>query len=146
MSVLRSTDCWTDHKLLHGQLKIKVSMRFAVSGLKDVKIREKYMEKVSELVEVSWDEVSSGAEIREGLVGAAEDTLGWETRKQPDWFREKGPLLSELIDSCFRDGRGLTGIVTGRDMYVQQRREVTKAIKKAKGCCPGVLMGACGTV
>ena len=68
MSVLRSADCWTDHKLLRGQLKIKVSMkrgkamarkRFAVSGLKDVKVREKYMEKVSELVKGSWDEVSS---------------------------------------------------------------------------------------
>ena len=58
--------------------------RFAVSGLKDVKINEKYMEKVSELVKGSWDEVSSGAEIWEGLVGATEATLGWETRKQPD--------------------------------------------------------------
>ena len=35
---------------------------------------------------------------QEWMVMAAEDTLGWETRKQPDWFREKGHLLSDLIE------------------------------------------------
>ena len=50
-------------------------------------------------------------------MGAVEATLGWETRKQPDWFREKGPLLSELIDKRNWLFQRWSGIVTGRDMF-----------------------------
>ena len=64
--------------------------------------------------------------IRDGMVDAAEITLGWETRNQPDWFKEKGSLLKELIDR-----RNLQRN-SDRQRYVLQRREVTKAVKKAK--------------
>ena len=83
--VLRSADCWTDHKLLRGQLKIKVSTkreqavtwkRFNVCGLKREKVRERFVEKAKELVEEGWDGVSSGEEmweaIRASMVDAAE--------------------------------------------------------------------------
>ncbi len=65
-----------------------------MGGLRDDEIRERFVEKVCELVEDSWDEMTSGAEmwdiIRDGMVDAADITLGWETRKQqPDWFKEK---------------------------------------------------------
>lgn len=32
------------------------------------------------------------------MVDAAEIMLGWVIRNQPDWFKEKGSLLKELID------------------------------------------------
>ena len=67
---------------------------------------------------------------REWMVMAAEDTLGWETRKQPDWFREKGHLdLIERSNSLFQ--RWLwSGKNEDRQRYVVQRREV--AVRKAK--------------
>ena len=111
------------------------------------------MEKVSELVEGGWDEASGRVEmwevIRNGMVMAAEDTLGWETRKQPDWFREKGHLdLIERRNSLFQ--RWLrSGKNEGRQRYVVQRRDMAKAVRKAKNdrlqekaravCCPRVL-------
>lgn len=56
----------------------------------------------------------------------------WETRKQPDWFKEQGTLLKELIDRrnlliqrSLRSGKN-----SDRQRYVLQRREVTKAVKK----------------
>ena len=147
MSVLRSADCWTDHKLLCAQLKIGIAKkrvkavtrkRFAVSGLRDAMMRERFVEKVCDIVEESWDERSSGIEmwevIRGSMVDAAEITLGWETRNQPDWFKEKCSLLKELIhrrnllfQRWLRSGRN-----SDRQRYVLQRREVTKAVKKAK--------------
>ena len=147
MSVLRSADCWTDHKLLHAQLKFGVAKkkvkavtrrRFAVDRLRDVKVRERFVEKVCDMVEGSWDEMASGEKmweaIRDSLVGAAEITLGWEKRNQPDWFKEKGYLLKEWIDRrnllfqrWLRSGRN-----SDRQRYVLQRREVTKTVKKAK--------------
>ena len=147
MSVLRSADCWTDHKLLCAQLKIGAARkrakavtrkRFAASGLHDVKVRERFVEKVGDIVESNWDEMASGVEmwevIRDGMVDAAEITLGWETKNQPDWFKEKGSLLQELIgrrNLLFQ--RWLRSRQNSdRQRYVLQRREVTKAVKKAK--------------
>ena len=76
--------------------------RFAVSGLRDARVCERFVEKVCDILEESWDEMASGVEmwevIRDTVVDAAEITLGWETRNQPDWFKEKGSLLKELID------------------------------------------------
>ena len=65
MSVLRSADCWTDHKLLCAQLKIGIAKkrvkavtrkRFAVSGLQDAMVRERFVEKVCDIVEESWEQ------------------------------------------------------------------------------------------
>ena len=147
MSVLRSADCWTDHKLLCTQLKIGAARkrakavtrkRFAASGLHDVKVSERFVEKVGDIVESNWDEMASGVEmwevIRDGMVDAAEITFGWETKNQPDWFKEKGSLLKELIgrrNLLFQ--RWLRSTQNSdRQRYVLQRREVTKAVKKAK--------------
>ena len=174
VSVLRSADCWIDHKLLCAQLKIGITKkrvkavtrkRFAVSGLRDSKVHERFVEKVCDIVEESWDEMASGVEmwevIRDSMVNATEITLGWGNRNQPDWFKEKGSLLKELIDRrnllfqrWLRSGQN-----SDRQRYVLQRREVTKTVKKAKNdwlqekasvwkrrCCLGVLKGACGRV
>ncbi len=60
------------------------------------------MKKVRELVEGSWVEVTNGLEmwesIRAGIVNAADVTLGWEERKQPDWF---SVIKSDLYHSRF---------------------------------------------
>ena len=68
------------------------------------------------------------------MVDAAEITLGWETRKQPDWFKEKGPQLKELINrrNLLFQGWLRSRINSDGQRYVLQRREVTKAVKKAK--------------
>ena len=62
------------------------------------------MEKVCDIVEESWDEVASGIEmwevIRDSMVDVAEITLGWETRNQPDWFKEKGSRCIPETTNC----------------------------------------------
>ena len=147
MSVLRSADCWTNHKLLGAQLKIAIARervkavmrkRFAVNTLWDAKVHGRFVEQVCDLLEGSWDEMASGVEmwevVRDSMVGATETMLGWETGKQPDWFKEKGTLLIELIarmkmlfQRWLRSGQNCD-----RQRYGLQSREVTKAVKKAK--------------
>ena len=39
--------------------------RFAVSGLRDAKVRERFVEKVCDIVEGSWDEMASWVEMWE---------------------------------------------------------------------------------
>ena len=112
--------------------------RFDVCGLNSEKVRERFVEKVKELVEEGWDGVSSGEEmwevIRASMVDAAEVTLGWEERKQPDWFKEKGDQLKEQIDK--RNKLFQRWLMSGRNgdrqRYVLQRRSVNSAVKKAK--------------
>ncbi len=144
VSVLRSADSWMDHKLLRGKLKIRPSTKraqavtrkwFDVNGLKNDRIRDHFVEKAKELIEGSWDKVTSGQEmwetIRASMVDAAKAMLGWEVK--PDWFKEKGNQLKEQIDKrnvLFQ--RWLRSNSNGdRQRYVMQRRCVNSAVKKA---------------
>ena len=96
------------------------------------------MEKARELIEEGWKGAASGEKmweaIKVGMVDAAEVTLGWEWRKQPDWFREKGGQLKEQIEKrnllfhkWLRSNRN-----EDRQRYILQRRAVNSAVKKAK--------------
>ena len=101
-------------------------------------MRKAFVEKLCGTVEICWDDGLSGAGmwevIRDGMVSAAESILGWETRRQPDWFNESAPVLKELIDRRnLMFGRWLrSGRNSDRQKYVDQRRVVAKAVRKAK--------------
>ena len=72
--------------------------------------------------------------IRDGFVSTGESVLGWECRKQPDWFKESAPALEGLIKKRnLLFGRWLrSGRNSDRQRYVAQRRVVAGAVKKAK--------------
>ena len=86
----------------------------------------------------NWQGGASGAEkwkvIRDGLVSAGESVLGWETRRQPDWFKESASVLKELIEKRnMLFGKWLrSGRISDRQRYVAQRRVVAGAVKRAK--------------
>ena len=171
VSVIRSAMCWTDHNSLCAQLKVKVGRRRVqaakktVSTLRNGEVCERFVKKVCEMVDDKWDDSAGSVEmwetVRDSMVDAAEDTLGWERGMQPDWFREKGHLLKPQIEKrnllfhkWLRSRRN-----SDRQRYVLQRREVLKAVKKTRmiGCrrrlmrwklltCLEVLKGTCGRV
>ncbi len=91
------------------------------------------------LVEENWDSGLNGTGkwevIRDSIAGAAEDVLGWETRRQPDWFKESSLVLKGLIEKRNDDlfGRWLrSGRNSDRQRFVAQRRKAAAAVKKAK--------------
>ncbi len=146
VTVMRSADCWTDHKLLRAQLKMRCPAnkssvtwkRYAVSSLRDGEACKNFNEKVCGLVEENWDSGLDGTGkwevIRDSIAGAAEDVLGWETRRQPDWFKESSLVLkglaekrNDLFGRWLRSGRN-----SDRQRYVAQRRKAAAAVKKAK--------------
>ena len=99
VSVLRSADCWTDHKLLHAQMKLQhftrrkntnIRKKYDVNALQSTEISRKFSQKVYELVNNKWDDDLNGSDmwdaIRDGMKETAQQVLGWESRKQPDWF------------------------------------------------------------
>ena len=78
VGVIRSADCWTDHKLLRAKISIKVPAkpsaskirpRFAVSSLRDPKVRERYSNAVLREVTQDWRQEASWREEVEGHQG-----------------------------------------------------------------------------
>ena len=76
--------------------------------------------------------------VTDGLVGAAESVIGYESRRQPDWFKDNASVLKELIECRnMLFGRLLKSGSNGdRQKYVSQRRLAAGAVKQAKmaGC------------
>ena len=109
-----------------------------MGALKDEKIYSRFGEKVSERVASKWQSATSTAEkwkvIRDGLKDVGESVLGWETKRQPDWFKESISVLENGIDKRnMLFGRWLrSGKVSDHQRYVAQRRIVAGAVKKAK--------------
>ena len=97
VTVLRSAECWTDHKLLRVQLKLKrppniarglKPKKFNISVLTNDETSSRYVEAVVEGVETQWDR-DDNAEgkwntIKEIILEAARDKLGFESRHHPD--------------------------------------------------------------
>ena len=72
-----------------------MTRRFAVSGLRDVKVYERFVEKVCELVEGSWDEMVNGVEmwevIRDSMLMLQRSCLGGRQRNNQTGSRRKVP-------------------------------------------------------
>ena len=149
VSVLRSAECWTHHKLLRAQLKLQVPAKFpcatsrkkfAVSALQDETTRDRFNEAVSRAVEEDWREEVSGKQkwktIRDSVGKAAENAVGYEKRRQPDWFKESETTLRKCTDksnNLFSQWLR-THHHSDRQRYVAQRRLVAAEIKRAKKC------------
>ena len=81
--------------------------------------------------------------VRDGLVGAAESVIRYESRRQPDWFEDNAFVLSNVfvLSNAFvlREliecrnmlfGRWLKSGSNGdRQKYVSQRRLIPGAVK-----------------
>ena len=147
VTVLRSAECWTDHKLLRVQLRLKrppkiarghKPRKFNISVLTNDETRSNYVEAVVTGVEAQWDQEDNAEgkwnTIKEIILEAAKDKLGFETRHHPDWFKENYSTLLEVIEK--RNNllqRWLRSHQTrDRQRYVAQRRLVATEIKMAK--------------
>ena len=76
-----------------------------MGALKEDKVWEMYCEEVCNSVTRSW---VSGLEkqerVRDGLVGAAESVIGYESRRQPDWFKNNASVLMSAGTCCLLGG------------------------------------------
>ena len=87
VTVLRSADCWTDHKLLCAQMKFSILPgRMATSERST--ILDIFSQSMCELVKGKWDDDLKGLDmwdiISDSMKETAQEDLRWERRKQPD--------------------------------------------------------------
>ena len=142
VTVMRSADYWTDHKLLRAQLLLQArsGKRYAVAALRGENVRKEYIKCVRDAGDSKWsseavDRWSQEVEsIKEWLTKAAESVLGLEDRRQPDWFQENSTVLTHMIlkqNSLFSK-RLRTHHHSDRQRYVAQRRAVVKEVRRVK--------------
>ena len=110
-----------------------------MAGLRESAVRMQFSEAVMDEVSGEWRaEAGGGGEKWKVLEGAmkkaAEEVLGRERRRQPDWFLESIGQLEELIIKC--NTLFATWLRTrcqrDRQRYVNQWREVAWKVKRAK--------------
>ena len=68
---------------------------------KDATVREKYSDTVFDTVSAQWESEHDGMKkwsiLCDSLTSAAEKVLGWEKRRQPDWFKDNIRVLGQMI-------------------------------------------------
>ena len=121
VSVMHGADCNTDHRMLRAKLVVGRRRYFrrcsGGAGVKRWNVSElmgrsvdehgrettngRYLREVREKVEGVWDE-NSDVEVKwdalkNALCESAKAVLGYENRRQPDWFRESEADLRPLI-------------------------------------------------
>ena len=117
VQVMRGANCWSEHSMVRGKFSYEVghkkfypvaSARYrpiAVARLRDDKVSKAFSEKVSDLLPAEAVDVDGGvdteqewAAMRKCVVAASSEVLGYETRRQPDWFRDSVDTLRPLIE------------------------------------------------
>ena len=112
--------------------------RFTVYKLCNANVRSTYNKEVLERIAALWDENMSTVEkwnvLRDELVDAGCELLGRDYRCQPDWYRDSFDILQSLITS--RNALFARWLQCkshrNRQRYVDMRRTVTAAVRKAK--------------
>ena len=110
---MRGASCWTDHRLVRSRLNIVASrprdrgekspIPFAVHELAMRTKREEYRKALEQQLrgkphsddatsKQNWDT------LRDCIVSAAEEAVGRERRKHPQWFEESSDTLLPLVD------------------------------------------------
>lgn len=113
-SVPGADDCWTDHRLLISRLSVTTlrpprrtpdsvpHQRFDCSKLRNPQLAQNFREACERhladpvgqaTVEHHW------TTLRDAMTRAAEETLGYTTKKRQDWFDENDATISLLIEA-----------------------------------------------
>ncbi|XP_045101450.1 uncharacterized protein LOC123498409 [Portunus trituberculatus] len=113
-SMLGADDCWTDHRLLISRLSLTTlrpprrtpdsvpHRRFDCSKLRNPQLAQNFREACERhladpvgqaTVEHHW------TTLRDAMTRAAEETLGYTTKKGQDWFDENDATISLLIEA-----------------------------------------------
>ena len=149
--VKRGAECNSDHQLLRIKMKMtgkrgyqqprnKKHKRFNVSHLtsRAEADRQPYRELVCRKVTDAWVKEGNVEEqwsaIKTGLVGAAEEVLGHEERRQPDWFRDNVDVLEPLFqqrNQLYTKWLG-SGNTIDRQKFVKARLDARKALRNTK--------------
>ena len=149
VTVFHSAQCWTDHKLLSATLKyapvvkrkfflLKGRRRFNIAPLTDSSFVSRFTDHVVHLVNsrccAAVDGLAQWTVIKESLLEADGEMLGWSSRKHPDWFIAAESIMRTLIDK--RNWLFSLWLISGchgdQQQYLMLRWCVTATVRTCK--------------
>ena len=158
VAVMRGAECNTDHRMVRMKMILGRKRAFRrepanvgvkrwdagklQGGCRDAKGREtargKYLNGLRERLGESWVVEGSVSEnwdvLKVALCDEAEAVLGYEDRRQPDWFRESGTSLRPLLVE--RNRLHSLWLSTGRERdrrkHTEARGSVRREVRAAK--------------
>ena len=159
VSVMRGADCNTDHKMLRAKVVVGRKKLFRRRDVPEVAVRiwnvaklkgrcvdesgretsmGSFVRVVEQELQTKWDETSIVQEkwdtLKSALCDGAKTELGYEDRKQPDWFRESEKDLKSLFSE--RNRLYVLWVSTSKDVYKTEykvaRRTARRAMRVAK--------------
>ena len=151
VEVKRNAECWTDHRLLEADIRIRVTRKYnqipKIKGKLDVALlrpdtKEGYEKRLcyENTLRQQWEAAKAICQgtmysmLEKGILSAAEAVLPRTTRRQPDWFRDNQEQLQAFISQ--RDKLNSQWLRTGdtrdQEAFKNARRAVVKAVRNAK--------------
>jgi hypothetical protein len=152
VEVKRSAECWSDHKLLAAEIRLRATRKYRQleqvpqKKLDVALLRSDTMEGCNarlayeKALATEWKEsqiLGQGVTylaMEKGILRAAETVLPPLIRRQPDWFRDNETELQKIIrerDIC--NQRWLqSGGLREHEEFKKARRAVVKAVRRAK--------------
>lgn len=139
-AVLGADDCWTDHRLVVSRLTLAIQRKlrvrsqepsrrkYDISKLKDPAYSTIYEERVcqdlatiptSNNLEEEWTFISNT------ISNAAKDTIGYNKKKNQDWFDENDNEISRLIDA-----KRMARLAHEQDTRCQRKKACYHDLKK----------------
>ena len=104
VSVCRSAECWTDHRLVRAKLRLKirrkvrsgvssVPRRIDVGRLADLDTRKLF----SDTLTASLNGVQGWDNFRDTIFSVGKETLGFRKRNHKDWFDDNNLEIQKLL-------------------------------------------------
>lgn len=152
---MRGAECWTDHRLILSKMKIVIrhpvkkqapAPRLNVARTRNPEVKAKLRSCVAEQLSKIPEEVESVAEtteeahrvegkwdfFRNAVRKAAEDSLGFTRKRQPDWFGENADEVLELIAAKRKahDAHLASGSMDATNRWHQLRAETQRTLRR----------------
>ena len=154
VSVMRGADCNTDHRMLRTKVVVGRKKQFrrravpevAVWRLDVTKLKARCVDEsgretsmgsfvrvVEQELQTKWDETSTVQEkwdkLKSALCDGTKTELGYEDRKQPDWFRESEKDLKSLFSE--RNRLYVLWVSTSKDVYKVKYKVAQRTARRA---------------
>ena len=145
---LRGADCWTDHCLLRSKLKLQLRKPKRPHGTKPIRrldaaklasMSSQYQaalaDKLEKLTISSCDVEKSWIELRDVMLSAGFDTVGYRGRKSKDWFDDNDDNINELLaqrQSALSDHLSDPNNPSKRSRYLSLKADVQRQLRQMK--------------
>ena len=136
VSVCRSAECWTDHRLVRAKMQLRIRRkiraniskapkRLNVNLLRDPAVQKTFSDSLSSLGGVNdWET------FRDTVYNVGKDTLGFVKNNHKDWFDDNNPTIQQYLSEKRSIESLLLSDPTNSILHTQNLKRVKRHIQR----------------